>query len=132
MFSVQHCKTPTNYSLTARIITKLTSIGVFAPTYFHLSSHLLGAPFNLHKFLFCVDDMNCYMGGTKRRYVMDIPVVPLIWHVQEGINLSHNKVKALKETNFVFYKQQPILPRSLFVKENSITINQCNVVAQNA
>lgn len=131
MFSVQHWKTPTKYSRIAKIITKLTSIGVFAPSCFGLFSQFLGAPFNLHKFWFCVDEMNCYMGGTKRRYVGDIPIIPLIWHVQEGINISHNKVKALKETSFFFYKQQPILPWSLFAKENSIIINQCNVMAQN-
>lgn len=131
MFSVQHYKTPTDYSCIARIITKLTSIAIFAPTCFGLFSQFLGAPFNLHKFWFCADDMNCYTRGTKRRYVVDRRVIPLIWHVQKGINLSHNKVKALKETSFVFYKQQPILPRSLFAKENSITINWCNVVAQN-
>jgi hypothetical protein len=54
---------------------------------------------------------------------MDKPIVPLIWHVQEGTNLSHNEVKALKETNFVFNKQQFVLPQSLFIRENYIPIN---------
>jgi len=129
-FSVQHRKTPTNYSCTTRIITKSTSISVPTPTCSSLSSQFLGAPFNLHKFWFCADDMNCYMGGTKHRYVMDRPVVTLIWHVQKGTNLSHNDVKTLKEASFVFNKQ-PILPWSLFAKENFIPINRCSVVAQN-
>jgi hypothetical protein len=46
------------------------------------------------------------MGGMKHKYVVESLMVPSIWHVQEGTNLSKDKVKSSKEINFVFIKQQ--------------------------
>jgi hypothetical protein len=43
--------------------------------------------------------------------------------MQKGTKLSHNEVKALKKTSYVFNKQQPILPQNLFVGENFVPIN---------
>ncbi len=36
---------------------------------------------------------------------MDGPIVPKIWHVQEGTNLTQNKVRSLKEVGFVINKR---------------------------
>jgi hypothetical protein len=36
----------------------------------------------------CANDMNHYMGGMKRKYTIDRPMVPSICRVQEGTNLS--------------------------------------------
>jgi hypothetical protein len=67
--------------------------------------------------------MNHGMGGMNHRYAMDKIVIPLIWLVQEGTNLSHNEVKAFEKTCFVFNKRQLILPLSLFVGEIFVLIN---------
>ncbi len=45
---------------------------------------------------------------SKHRYVMDRPIVPKIWHVQEGTNLTQNEVKSFKEVDFVVNKGQSI------------------------
>jgi hypothetical protein len=47
---------------TTRIITKLTTIGVPAPTYLGLLSQFRGVPFKLHKFWFCANDINHCVG----------------------------------------------------------------------
>jgi hypothetical protein len=86
------------------IIRKSISISVPAPIYCGLSFQFLGIPLKLHKFWFCANYMNHGMGGMNHRYAMDKIVIPLIWLVQEGTNLSHNEVKALEETCFVFNK----------------------------
>jgi hypothetical protein len=39
---------------------------------------------------------------------MDRPIVPKIWHVQEGTNLTQNEVKSFKEVDFVVNKGQSI------------------------
>jgi hypothetical protein len=44
----------------------------------------------------------------KHRYVMDRPIVPEIWHVQEGTNLTQNEVRSLKELGFVVNKGRSI------------------------
>jgi hypothetical protein len=44
---------------------KVNAIGVPAPIYSSLSSQFLGAPFKLHKFWLCVDDMKCCVGGNN-------------------------------------------------------------------
>jgi hypothetical protein len=41
---------------------------------------------------------------------MDGPIVPKSWHVQEGTNLTQNKVRSLKEVGFVIKKRQSIQP----------------------
>jgi len=48
--------------------------------------------------------MNRFMGGTKCKYVFERPVVPSIWPMQEGTNLSQDEVKFPKQVGFVFNK----------------------------
>jgi hypothetical protein len=45
---------------------------------------------------------------------MDGPIVTKIWHVQEGTNLTQNKVRSFKEVGFVINKRRSIQPWSLF------------------
>ncbi len=58
---------------------------------------ILRCTLKLHKFWFCADDMNCYVRGTKHRYVVDRLVVSLIWPMQKRTKLSHIEVKALEK-----------------------------------
>jgi len=39
---------------------------------------------------------------------MDRPIVPKIWHVQEGTNLTQNEVKSFLKVGFVVNKRQSI------------------------
>ncbi len=111
------------YSCTTRIITKPISIGVPTHIYIGLSFGFLGIPLKFHKFWLCADDINHGVGGMNHRYAMDKVVIPLIWLVQKRTSFSHNEVKALEGTCFVFNKQQPILPLSLLVGKNFFPIN---------
>jgi len=47
-------------------------------------------------------------GLSKHRYVIDRSIVQEIWHVQEGINLTQNEIRSLKEVGFVVNKCQSI------------------------
>jgi hypothetical protein len=83
----------------------------------------IGAPFKVHKFYFCVDGMNHYMGDSKCKHEIHKLVVLNIWHVQKNFNRTQDEVKFLEETCFVFNKQQPIHPWSLFGGESSVSIS---------
>jgi hypothetical protein len=48
--------------------------------------------------------MNHCVGGTKRKYALDRPTVPKIWHVQAKTNFTQNEIKSLEETRFVLNK----------------------------
>jgi hypothetical protein len=63
-------------------------------------------------------------GGTKCKYVVERPVVPSIWPMQEGTNLSQDEVKFPKQVGFVFNKWQLIFPQNIFSEKSSIPINQ--------
>jgi hypothetical protein len=75
------------------------------------------------------------MGGMKHKYAVKSLMVPSIWHVQEGTNLSKDKVKSFKEINFVFIKQQFTYFSSKFVQweklHSSKLICKWNVMAHN-
>jgi hypothetical protein len=72
----------TKHSCVVRLIANLTSIGVLTPTYSRLSSQFLNAPLKLHKFLFCANDMNHCVGGTKCKYALDRLAISKIWLIQ--------------------------------------------------
>jgi hypothetical protein len=68
--------------------------------------------------------MNCCVGGTKRKYALNIPVVPKIWPIQAKTNPTQDEIKSLEEARFVLNKQQPIFLQSLFGRESSNPINR--------
>jgi hypothetical protein len=72
----------TKHFCATRIITKPTSINVHAQTYLGLWFQFLDAPLKLHKFWLCANDINHYVGGTKRKYALDIPIVSKIWPIK--------------------------------------------------
>jgi hypothetical protein len=51
---------------------------------------------------FCLDDLSCCVRGITRKYTIVRPLVPTIWFIQEGINLTQNEVIILKEVGFSF------------------------------
>jgi hypothetical protein len=60
----------TKHSCATRVIANPTSIGVLALTYSRLWSQFLNALLKLHKFWFCVDDMNQYVSSMKCKYAL--------------------------------------------------------------
>jgi hypothetical protein len=67
---------------------------------------------------------------------MDGPIVPKIWHVQEGTNLTQNKVRSLEEVGFVINKCRSIQPWSPFGGRKYVPITlivyKCSVMGYNA
>jgi hypothetical protein len=49
---------------------------------------------------FCLDDLNCYVGGTTQKYVIPRPSVLAIWPIKEGTDLTQKEVTTLKEARF--------------------------------
>ncbi len=68
--------------------------------------------------------MNCCVGGTKRKYALDRPVILEIWPVKAETNLTINEIKSLEEVAFVLKRWQLIFPRSLFGGESPTPINR--------
>ncbi len=51
---------------------------------------------------FCPNDLNCCVSGAMQKYPIARPLVPPIWPIQEGTNLTQKEVTTLKETWFSF------------------------------
>ncbi len=69
---------------------------------FHLS-------IELHKFWFYHDDLLRCVGGTNKKYALDRPTLPSLWHVQARTNLIQIEVVAFEEANFLL-SEKPICP----------------------
>jgi hypothetical protein len=51
---------------------------------------------------FCFYDLNHCVGGTMQKYAIAKPLVPIVWPIQEGIDLTQNEVTTLEEAGFSF------------------------------
>jgi hypothetical protein len=85
----------------ARIIAKKTIHGILNPCYNGLWFDLKGSASIRHKFWFCANDLTCCVGGIGRKYYVDRPLVPSMWSMQVGTNLTHFEVTTLEEAGFV-------------------------------
>jgi hypothetical protein len=85
----------------ARIIAKKTIHGILNPCYNGLWFDLKGSASIRHKFWFCANDLTCCVGGIGRKYYVDKPLVPSMWSMQVGTNLTHFEVTNLEEAGFV-------------------------------
>jgi hypothetical protein len=54
--------------------------------------------------------MNHCVGGTKRKYALDRPIVSKIWLVQAKTNFTQDEIKFIEKAGFVLNKRQPIFP----------------------
>jgi hypothetical protein len=45
------------------------------------------------------------VGGTNKKYALDKPTLPALWHVQEGTNFIQIEMLALEEANLLFWKK---------------------------
>jgi hypothetical protein len=48
------------------------------------------------KLYFCLDNVNLYVMGSKKNWVLDWPFVPTTWRTKIGTNLSGQEVLTLK------------------------------------
>ena len=62
-----------------------------------------------YEFWFCHDDIKRCVTGNKK-YVLDWPVVPNIWLVKIGTNLSRHEVLALEDVKFQLQQREALSP----------------------
>jgi hypothetical protein len=55
-----------------------------------------------HKHWFCPNDFNYCIGGTKQKFVVVRLIVPIVWPIKEGTNLTQKEVTTLEEVAFSF------------------------------
>ena len=71
-----------------------------APTYKGLMKEFR-SPNNVEcEFWFCPDDVKRCVSGSLKKYVLDWPIVPNMWPVKIGTNLSREEVLALENVRF--------------------------------
>jgi hypothetical protein len=114
----------TKHYYKAKIISKITNHGIFAPWYVGNWSIVRDAVIELHKFWVYHDDHNRCDGGPKRKYVIGRSILPFIWHVQEGNNLTEDEVTTLKEPNFLLFEKLMCNPRNVFGDDAFILVNK--------
>ena len=69
------------------------------------------------EFFFCNDDIECYVKGTKQKWVQSRPDIPSIWPVKIGTNLSKKEILQLESAGFQLPQRAVISPRRLFGME---------------
>jgi hypothetical protein len=76
--------------------------GIHAPCYlgFWVQFHIGSLKHHIH--WFCLDDLNHCVNGTTRKYAVVRLLVPTIWLIQEGTNLTQKEVITIKEAGFSF------------------------------
>jgi hypothetical protein len=55
-----------------------------------------------HKHWLCPNDLNHCVHGITQKYVVARPLVPIVWPIQEGIDLIEKEATTLKEMGFSF------------------------------
>jgi hypothetical protein len=63
------------------------------------------------------------VGGTTRKFTIVMLVVPTIWPIQEGINLTQKEVTTLEESRFSFDCLRRKNVQSLFGFQSSTSSN---------
>jgi hypothetical protein len=77
-----------------------------------------------NKFWFFHDDLLRCVGTISRKYALDRPVLPSLWHVQARTNVTQIEVMALEEASFLLF-ENPKCPLVDQVGDNNSTpINQ--------
>jgi hypothetical protein len=69
------------------------------------------------QFVFCNDDIERYVKGTKRKRVKSRPEVPKVWPVKIGTDLSRKEILDLEHDGFQLSQHAVISPRRLFGME---------------
>jgi hypothetical protein len=88
--------------------------GTPAPTYKGLKKEYRSTNNVEYEFWFCPDDIKRCVNGSKKKYVLDWPVVPHTWPVKIGTNLSRHEVLALEDAGFQLQQREVLSPRRMF------------------
>jgi hypothetical protein len=83
-----------------------------------------GAVIELHKFWFCHHDQSCCVGSTKRKYTIGRLIVPSLWLMQEGTNLTQDEVTTLEEVGFLLSEKPKFHPKNLFSDDANLHVNK--------
>jgi hypothetical protein len=75
--------------------------GTFAPCYSCLWVQYHNESLKHHKHWFCFDDLN-HCVGRMWKFVVVRPIVPIVWPIQEGTNLTQKEATTLEEAWFCF------------------------------
>ena len=88
--------------------------GTPAPIYKRLKKEFR-SPNNVeYKFWFCLDDINRCVSGSKKKYVLDWPIVPNTWPMKIGTTLSREEVLLLEDAIFQLQQREALSPRRRF------------------
>jgi hypothetical protein len=74
----------------------------------------------LTQFLFCNDDIERCVKGTRRKWVQHRPDVPDVWSVLTRTNLTLQKVLALQKGRFQLQQLQDVSPRRPFGDSSNV------------
>ncbi len=107
-----------------KIISKITNRGILIPCYVGNWSATKGVAIELHKFQFCYDDHNRCVRGTRKKYTIGRLVVPSIWHVQKGNDLTQNEVMPLEKSSFLLSEKLRSHPINLFGDNTFVPFNK--------
>jgi hypothetical protein len=83
------------------IIAKKTIRAIPSPCYNGLWFDLKGSVPICHKLWFCEDDLTYCVEGIGKKYCVDRPLVPSMWPMQVGTNLTQFEATILEEVKFV-------------------------------
>ena len=99
--------------------------GTAAPTYIgRMREYGTKAVINFD-FWFCADDIIRCVHGSKCGWVHDWPVVPTVWPVAMGTNLSRREVLALEDAGFQLQtKDFDMSPRRLFADSPKVPLTE--------
>jgi len=114
----------TKHYYKAKIISRGKERGILAPCYVGNWSVSKGVGIELQKFWFCHDDQSHCVKNTKRKYTIRRFIVPSLWHVQEGTNLTQDEMITLKDASFFFSEKPKCHPRILFNDDASHPTNK--------
>ena len=68
-----------------------------------------------YEFWFCPNDIKHCVNGSKKKYMLDWPIIFNTWHVKIGTNLSRQEVLALEGARFQLQQREVLSPcRRLF------------------
>lgn len=98
------------------------NIAIATPTYTGLMVNYRKNRHDRTEFYFCNDDIEHYVKGTQRKWVLSMPPMPTIWPVKIGTNLLKEEILALESADFIPPQWQVISPHQLFGGEEGIQL----------
>ena len=61
-----------------------------------------------YEFWFCLEDIKRCVSGSKKKHMLDWPIVPNTWSVKIGTNLLREEVLALEDVGFQLQQREAL------------------------